>query len=134
MQSPRVNWFADSTFSGAPRTDEAPADRVPLRLPRWITREDQRGAPLPDPALTSYEAQWSETVPPEPVSADGEQTTELSLSGRAGSRTRARRQARRARRAANAGRYDWAWEVVGFVIALAIAMIVFFAMPMIGTP
>ncbi|GLW06193.1 hypothetical protein Misp01_13230 [Microtetraspora sp. NBRC 13810] len=30
--------------------------------------------------------------------------------------------------------YDWAWEVIGLVVALAIAMIVFFAVPGIITP
>ena len=30
--------------------------------------------------------------------------------------------------------YDWLWEVAGFVLCVAIAMIVFFAMPMISTP
>jgi hypothetical protein len=30
--------------------------------------------------------------------------------------------------------HDWAWEVAGFVIAVAIAMIVFFAVPMMTAP
>lgn len=30
--------------------------------------------------------------------------------------------------------FDWAWELAGFAVALAIAMIVFFAVPMIVTP
>ncbi|WP_205315805.1 hypothetical protein, partial [Nonomuraea lactucae] len=30
--------------------------------------------------------------------------------------------------------HDWAWEVVGFLLCVAIAMIVFFAMPTIISP
>ncbi|MFF3439985.1 hypothetical protein [Streptosporangium sp. NPDC002721] len=34
----------------------------------------------------------------------------------------------------DATHHDWAWELIGFVIAVAIAMIVFFAVPMMTTP
>ncbi|MET8333927.1 hypothetical protein [Streptosporangium canum] len=51
---------------------------------------------------------------------------------------RAGRRARRRHRAAGGGHrhrhYDWIWELVGFLICVAIAMLVFFAVPTIVTP
>ncbi|MDP9865368.1 MULTISPECIES: RNA polymerase sigma factor [Streptosporangium] len=49
---------------------------------------------------------------------------------------RAGRRARRRHQASAAGRRhrDWVWEVIGFLICVAIAMIVFFTVPTIVTP
>ncbi|MER5322119.1 hypothetical protein [Streptosporangium roseum] len=46
------------------------------------------------------------------------------------------RRARRRHRAVSADRrhHDWVWELIGFLICVAIAMIVFFAVPTIVTP
>ncbi|MFD8560116.1 hypothetical protein ACFV1N_22790 [Streptosporangium canum] len=66
-------------------------------------------------------------------------TAEAEAGTARGSRpARAGRRARRRHRAAGGGHrhrhYDWIWELVGFLICVAIAMIVFFAVPTIVTP
>ncbi|WP_030913881.1 hypothetical protein [Streptosporangium amethystogenes] len=138
----------------SPRPDHlsTPADRAQLRLPSWIMRVDQpEDAPrhTVPPNYTapqertpmSYDAQWSEST----IARGGDSGAEtgeagtaesgLRLSGRAGSRRHTgRRAARRHKAQAKVSHRDWAWEVIGFIIAVAIAMIVFFAVPMITTP
>ncbi|MEV4751804.1 hypothetical protein AB0K21_36080 [Streptosporangium sp. NPDC049248] len=134
--------------SWSPRPDHlsTPTGRAQLRLPSWIMRVDQpedapnHTAPQ-DHTSMSYDAQWSEST----IARGGDSEAEtgeagtaesgIRLSGRAGSRRRAgRRAARRHKAQAKVSHHDWAWEVVGFIIAVAIAMVVFFAVPMITTP
>ncbi|MEU4538553.1 hypothetical protein AB0G15_27270 [Streptosporangium sp. NPDC023825] len=141
-----------------------PAGRAQLRLPRWVMREDQPGdapdrpAP-PNHTLTPYDAPPDDAatmpgngfaaIPPAPPApptspasepfapypAPGETGTALSPSGRTLSRRRGGDRAPRRHKAMkNATHHDWAWEVIGFVIAVTIAMIVFFAVPMMTTP
>lgn len=101
----------------------------------------------PDHTPASHYAQWSEpaTAPGSDSGAEPAGTDEagtawasesgLDLSGRTGSRRRAGRRAARSHKVpAKVSHHDWAWEVIGFIIAVAIAMIVFFAVPMITTP
>ncbi|GAA3420244.1 hypothetical protein [Streptosporangium vulgare] len=144
----------------SPRTDHlrTPTGRAQLRLPRWIMREDQSGdAPAgttspPNHTLTPYDAPPDDAatmpgngftaispIPPAPQASEpsapppglGETGTVLSSSGRTASRKRAPRSHKAMK---NATHHDWAWELIGFVIAVTIAMIVFFAVPMMTTP
>ncbi|WP_440069273.1 hypothetical protein [Streptosporangium sp. OZ121] len=143
----------------SPRTDHlrTPAGRAQLRLPRWVMREDQPGdvpdrtAP-PNHTLTPYDAPLDDAatmpgngfaaippVPPTPPVSEpsaphpglGETGTVLSPYSRAASR---KREPRSHKAMKNATHHDWAWELIGFVIAVTIAMIVFFAVPMMSTP
>ncbi|MER5621219.1 hypothetical protein ABT061_09265 [Streptosporangium sp. NPDC002544] len=138
----------------SPRPDHlsTPAGRAQLRLPSWIMRADEPDDAPPHtvpPNYTapqehtpaSYDAQWSEPTTAQEGDSGAETgeagtaETGLRLSGRAGSRRRAgRRAARRHKAPTKVSHHDWAWEVIGFIIAVAIAMIVFFAVPMITTP
>ncbi|MER5645588.1 hypothetical protein [Streptosporangium sp. NPDC002524] len=146
----------------SPRTDHlrTPTGRAQLRLPRWVMREDQSGdAPArtspPNHTLTPYDAPPDDAatmpgngfaaIPPVPLAPEqaepaeqadphpglGGTGTVLSPSGRTASRKRAPRSHKAMK---NATHHDWAWELIGFVIAVAIAMIVFFAVPMMTTP
>ncbi|WP_329085424.1 hypothetical protein [Streptosporangium sp. NBC_01469] len=140
----------------SPRTDHlrTPAGRAQLRLPRWVMREDQPGdAPRPAPpnhTLTPYDAPRDDAatmpgngfpaispIPPVPpaLAETGADETAPSPSGRTASRGRGSARPPRSHKATkNAVHHDWAWEVIGFVIAVTIAMIVFFAVPMMTTP
>ncbi|MFI6449974.1 hypothetical protein ACIBF6_00320 [Streptosporangium amethystogenes] len=142
--------------SWSPRPDHlsTPAGRAQLRLPSWIMRvdppEDAPRHTVPpnytapqDHASMSYDAQWSESTMAQEGDSGAETdeagTTRAAeagrLSGRTGPRRRAgRRAARRHKAQARVSHHDWAWEVIGFIIAVAIAMVVFFAVPMITTP
>ncbi|GAA2883192.1 hypothetical protein GCM10010517_46400 [Streptosporangium fragile] len=62
--------------------------------------------------------------------------TAVSRSARATSPRRTGRRGRHKHKAPAKARHhhDWAWELIGFLIAVTIAMIVFFAVPMIATP
>ncbi|WP_436759994.1 hypothetical protein [Streptosporangium sp. V21-05] len=144
----------------SPRTDHlrASTGRAQLRLPRWVMRENQPEAPArtspPNHTLTPYDAPPDDaatmpgngfaaipstppatepsvqSAPSAPLPGLGETGTVLSPSG-----TASRKRAPRSHKAMkNATHHDWAWEVIGFVIAVAIAMIVFFAVPMMTTP
>ncbi|MEV4529179.1 hypothetical protein [Streptosporangium sp. NPDC049304] len=144
-----------------PRTDHlrTSAGRAQLRLPRWVMREDQQtdDAPLPSAppnhTLTSYEAARADTtrddaattmpgngfaaIPPMPPTRaeTGADEAASSLADRAASLERRSGRAPRSHKATkSAAHHDWAWEVIGFVIAVTIAMIVFFAVPMMTTP
>ncbi|WP_440101754.1 hypothetical protein [Streptosporangium sp. H16] len=88
--------------------------------------------PAPSAAPTPLASALSAPSAPHP--APGETGTGLSSSGRT-SRKRGGDRAPRSHKAMkNATHHDWAWEVIGFVIAVTIAMIVFFAVPMMSTP
>lgn len=137
----------------SPRTDHlrTPTGRAQLRLPRWVMREDQPGdAPRPAPpnhTLTPYDAPRDDAatmpgngfaaLPPMPPAlaetpADGPVPSPSGLTASRGRRSA--RPPRSHKATKNAVHHDWAWELIGFVIAVAIAMIVFFAVPMMTTP
>lgn len=139
----------------SPRTDHlrTPTGRAQLRLPRWIMREDQSGdAPAgttspPNHTLTPYDAPPDDAatmpgngfaaIPPLPPALAETPADEPAPSPSGLTASRGRRSARppRSHKATkNAVHHDWAWEVIGFVIAVTIAMIVFFAVPMMTTP
>jgi len=146
--------------SWTPRTDHlrTSAGRAQLRLPRWVMHEDQsddapRPATPPNHALTPHEAPRADlgrddaattmpgngfaAIPPMPPTGAKTGADEVvpSLSDRAASlERRSRREPRSHKATKNAAHHDWAWEVIGFVIAVTIAMIVFFAVPMMTTP
>ncbi|MBB2913979.1 hypothetical protein FHS43_005288 [Streptosporangium becharense] len=164
------------------------AGRSPLRLPRWVMRDDlvdepPSHSPTPHglaphsptpPDLAPHSGSWDgteagpapvpgiestspppagvevspaalstpATPPPAPPTAParaggrGRATSgrrAAASGGRAASPRRASHRARRKHRA-KARHHDWAWELIGFLIAVTIAMIVFFAVPMIITP
>ncbi|GAA3004556.1 hypothetical protein [Streptosporangium longisporum] len=96
-------------------------------------------APPPGPALPP-EFPWTgrtEAPRPEPAARTTtrtEQPARTAPSGRATSRRRAGRASHARRTRVKTSHHDWAWEVAGFVIAVAIAMIVFFAVPMMTAP
>ncbi|GAA4189301.1 hypothetical protein GCM10022252_25970 [Streptosporangium oxazolinicum] len=136
-----------------PRTDHlrTPTGRAQLRLPRWVMREDEPGdAPRlapPNHTLTPYDAPQDDAatmpgngfaaIPPVPpaLAETGADETASSPSGPIASRGRRSGRPPRSHKATkNAVHHDWAWEVIGFVIAVTIAMIVFFAVPMMTTP
>ncbi|MER6829435.1 hypothetical protein ABT352_25865 [Streptosporangium sp. NPDC000563] len=139
-----------------PRTDHlrTPTGRAQLRLPRWVMRENQQpddaslpSAP-PNHALTPYETARDDAattmpgngfaaIPPMPSTRTetGADEAAPSLSDRAATLERRNGRAPRSHKATkSAAHHDWAWEVIGFVIAVTIAMIVFFAVPMMTTP
>lgn len=120
--------------------------------PAWPLRADELGTPGdrarhakrpdPNPAETDTVAERSGddtvVVAPAPLSDEAQaigtavEVQERGPSHPAGRPRRRRRQARRGEQ-----RHDWAWELFGFVICLicvAIAMLVFFAMPTPLTP
>ncbi|WP_031160563.1 hypothetical protein [Streptosporangium roseum] len=111
-----------------PGTGRGPYTRRPRHAaPSGVARPD---APAPAPeAITPDTADTARITGAAEAEAG---TAQISRPTRAG------RRARRRHRAAGGGHrhrhYDWIWELVGFLICVAIAMIVFFAVPTIVTP
>ncbi|MFI6507461.1 RNA polymerase sigma factor [Streptosporangium sp. NPDC050855] len=118
---------------------DVPAAALPaLPAPPAAPAPSAPPVPPPGPALPP-EFPWNgRTEAPRPEPA--EQTTTRtgqpapSPSGRAASHRRGSRASHARRTKVKTSHHDWAWEVAGFVIAVAIAMIVFFAVPMMTAP
>ncbi|MFI7052871.1 hypothetical protein ACIBLB_12525 [Streptosporangium canum] len=121
-EQPGTDRTASAERPGAGR---GPYTRRPRHAaPSGVARPD---APAPAP----------EAITPDTAGITGAAEAEAGTAR--GSRpARAGRRARRRHRAAGGGHrhrhYDWIWELVGFLICVAIAMIVFFAVPTIVTP
>ncbi|MFI6801621.1 hypothetical protein [Streptosporangium canum] len=121
-EQPAIDRTASVERPGAGR---GPYPRRPRHAaPSGVARPD---APAPAP----------EAITPDTAGITGAAEAEAGTAR--GSRpARAGRRARRRHRAAGGGHrhrhYDWIWELVGFLICVAIAMIVFFAVPTIVTP
>lgn len=118
-----------TTSTERPDAGRGPYPRRPRHAaPSGVARPD---APAPAPAPAP------EAITPDTAGITGAAEAEAGTAR--GSRpARAGRRARRRHRAAGGGHrhrhYDWIWELVGFLICVAIAMIVFFAVPTIVTP
>ncbi|SEM87597.1 sigma factor-like helix-turn-helix DNA-binding protein [Nonomuraea pusilla] len=112
-----------------PRQDE-PVYRLPLPAE---AREAVQGAAVtgtpegatPDTAKTPDTAEPAETT----EAAAPSRKPSAKPSGKPSARARKRAAARRRER-----HHDWAWELIGFLICVAIAMIVFFSVPMMVHP
>ncbi|MBG0825449.1 hypothetical protein HS048_32690 [Planomonospora sp. ID91781] len=141
-------------------TPAGPPDRAgweePTRpLPGWPLPADQLGGLAPplgtprtghgadgDPAgpVFAAPARTAPAEPDRPVRPDDRtgplDAPEVREPGRRARSAPAPTGSRRRRRQAGHGErhHDWVWEVVGFIICVAIAMLVFFAVPTIVTP
>ncbi|MEV4187451.1 hypothetical protein AB0J28_39085, partial [Streptosporangium canum] len=98
------------------------------------TRRPRHAAPS---GVAQPDAPAPEAITPDTAGITGAAEVEAGTA-RVSRPARAGRRARRRHRAAGGGHrhrhYDWIWELVGFLICVAIAMIVFFAVPTIVTP
>ncbi|MEV6866968.1 hypothetical protein AB0M44_39000 [Streptosporangium subroseum] len=134
-QPPLPDWFTDRDHPGpGPQHDQLPYAK-PV-FPSWSTHVYQPGAPAP------YEERPDGLdLGRAPRTAELAETSEMAAirepEAAASAPDPANGHARHKHKVIRYGRrhhHDWAWELIGFVIALAIAMIVFFAVPMLGTP
>ncbi|MEU4830350.1 hypothetical protein, partial [Streptosporangium sp. NPDC023615] len=85
---------------------------------------------LPDPAMPPESLWTGRTEAPRPAPAAPVARTAPAPTGRTASRRRGCHASHGRKAKVNPSHHDWAWEVAGFVIAVTIAMIVFFAVPM----
>ncbi|MGC5011086.1 hypothetical protein ACLQ2R_10020 [Streptosporangium sp. DT93] len=133
--------------SGAPLRP-VPAHRTPTSYEaqhgRGTTAPADVSGTAPMPSVTPV----APMLPPDPVVPPGSlwsgraqaprpapaARTASSLSGRAAPRRRGCHASHGRKARTRVSHHDWAWEVAGFVIAVAIAMIVFFAVPMMTAP
>ncbi|MFC7648104.1 hypothetical protein ACFQX6_52280 [Streptosporangium lutulentum] len=104
-------------------------------FPAWSTQHHRPDAPAPyeraDGPDLDREARAAALAETGEMTAIPASETAASVPEPAGKRTRHRH---KMIKYSERHHHDWAWELIGFVIALAIAMLVFFAVPMIGTP
>ncbi|GAA4227459.1 DNA-directed RNA polymerase specialized sigma24 family protein [Streptosporangium album] len=135
-QAPAPEW---PEAEPAPSPERPATDRIPS--PEWpdVDWAPYAKQPRDDTRRPKHAAPWSpepeaEAEPETEASApDGTGTTEPEAgtgTAQAARRERAGGRARHKHRPAREGRhYDWMWELVGFLVCVAIAMLVFFLMP-----
>ncbi|SFJ70934.1 hypothetical protein SAMN05216275_111153 [Streptosporangium canum] len=137
--------YTDKLVAAAPREEP-----IPAAFATWPTPVAPPEPPdaAPVPAATGGTAQAQPPLPGWPLRPDEldgpahqDRTPPVerpATDQRVSRPARAGRRARRRHRAAGGGHrhrhYDWIWELVGFLICVAIAMLVFFAVPTIVTP
>ncbi|MFD8530293.1 hypothetical protein ACFV0L_23035 [Streptosporangium canum] len=138
-----------TTSTERPATDRTASAERPGAGRGPYTRRPRHAAPS---GVARPDAPAPEAITPDTVGAAGTTdipgitdtagiigTTEAEAgTARVSRPARAGRRTRRRHRAAGGGNrhrhYDWIWELVGFLICVAIAMLVFFAVPTIVTP
>ncbi|MCG5214359.1 hypothetical protein [Streptosporangium sp. KLBMP 9127] len=126
----------ENLFQPPPRPPRPARAPEPVYLMPLPTEEDVEAAgettdvfdvPILDPEPEA------EPVKPKPVEAEGEDLDAAKAPAPLRYRAPERGHSRKYRRVRE-HHHDWAWEVIGFVICLALALIVFFAVPTIVTP
>lgn len=134
---------ADGGRAGSLRADDGRADGAPagsLGLETGSTEVARSAEPFRVAAETTGPASAETAAPAEPAGTPEMTVTPLHparMGRRAHHKRRPKRQRPDGRSTQDRQRHDWAWELFGFivcVICVAIAMLVFFAVPTIVTP